>query len=347
MSLPQATLAVFLGPNRDFEFRTVPCPAPGPGELLVAVSLATICGSDLHTVEGRRTEPAPSVLGHEAVGRVVAVGPDRDPLLLNRRVTWTLADSCGSCRPCRDWLLPQKCDRLFKYGHAALSSGSGLNGCYASHVVLRAGTVVVPVPDSVSDRLAAPANCALATMVAATEPLAQGGETALIQGAGLLGIYGAVLLRELGWKRVLVTDPTPGRRVLAGRFGAEVFAPDELALSPSAVADAVIEVAGTAAVIPQGLRLLRPGGHYAFVGMVHPDTRLDLTGETVVRKCLTLRGTHNYAPRHLQAAVDFLAAHAAEHPWADLVADPLPLARLGEAMQLARSGRWARVGVAP
>jgi len=347
MKSRMATVVVFRGSSLPFEFREVPCPEPAPGEVLVAITRATICGSDLHTVDGRRTGPTPCVLGHEAVGRVAALGPGRDPGLLGRRVTWSLADSCGCCRPCRDWQLPQKCEQLFKYGHAPFDSGSGLNGCYASHVMLRAGTAVIPLPDSVPDGIAAAANCALATMVAATEPLSGGGSTALIQGAGLLGLFGCALLRDLGWKRVLVVDPHPDRLAAVANFGGEPLSSEDGQRFGLSSVDAVLEVAGTAAVVPEGLRLLRPGGHYAFVGMVHPNTRLDVTGEQVIRKCLTLRGTHNYAPRHLETAVGFLASETARRPWQTLVSDPLSLARLDEAVALARSGRWARVSVAP
>ena len=101
-----AQVAIFKAAGAPFEFTERPLPACGEGQALVAISLATICGSDLHTTDGRRTEPTPCVLGHEAVGRVVAVGPGRDPALLGQRVTWTLADSCGECVPCRDWHLP-------------------------------------------------------------------------------------------------------------------------------------------------------------------------------------------------------------------------------------------------
>ncbi|SVB71035.1 uncharacterized protein METZ01_LOCUS223889, partial [marine metagenome] len=51
-----------------------------PGEVLVALRLATVCGSDLHTIEGRRSEPTPAILGHEGVGEVVRYGPGRDTL---------------------------------------------------------------------------------------------------------------------------------------------------------------------------------------------------------------------------------------------------------------------------
>lgn len=314
---------------------------------MVALSLATICGSDLHTIEGRRNETTPCVLGHEAVGEVVALGDGRDPALLGRRVTWTLADHCGCCPPCREWGLPQKCESLFKYGHAPLDSGSGLNGCYASHLLLREGTTVIPLPGNVTDAMAAPANCALATMIAATEPLAGGGRQVLVQGAGLLGLYGCALLRESGWGRVLVADPNPARLALVAAFGGEPVGIDDVAALRPGTMDVVIEAAGHASVVSEGIRLLRAGGHYGFVGMVHPDSRLDLTGETVIRKCLTLRGTHNYAPWHLRSAVAFLSDRAGRYPWASLVSPPFPLAGLEDAIGLARSGRWPRVAVAP
>ncbi len=342
-----ARVAVFVGPGRSFEYPVLPLPVPAAGEVLVAVSLATICGSDLHTFEGRRKEPTPCVLGHEAVGEVTAVGDGRDPDLVGRRVTWTLADSCGGCRPCVDWGLPQKCETLFKYGHAPLSSGSGLNGCYASHLLLRPGTTVVELPDAVTDAMAAPANCALATMVSATEACWGGGGTAVVQGAGLLGLYGCVLLRQNGWKRVLVVDLNPARLECVKAFGGEPVLGSEVASIPTGSVDAVFEAAGHPSVVPEGIRVLRPGGHYGLVGMVHPDSRLDLTGEALIRKCLTVRGTHNYAPRHLRTAIGFLGAQATAYPWDSLVSPAFPLDQLGPAFELARTGRWPRVAVCP
>jgi putative phosphonate catabolism associated alcohol dehydrogenase len=341
-------IAVFRGPGQPFEFveRTLDV-LLGSGQCLVEISLATVCGSDLHTVDGRRAEPTPCVLGHEGVGRVVAVGRDGDTGWVGRRVTWTLADSCGVCRACRDWSLPQKCERLFKYGHAPLDDGTGFNGTYASHVVLRAGTALFPLPDAVTDEMAAPANCALATMVAATEPLRAGGKTAVIQGAGLLGLFGCSLLRERGWQRVVVVDTNPARLELAPAFGGEPALNSAHGHVAAGTVDAVMEATGSAAVIAEGIELLRPGGQYQLVGLVHPDSRLDLTGEIIIRKCLTIRGTHNYAPGHLAAAIEFLNHQGRNLPWNRLVSPPLPLESLDTAIALARSGRWPRVAVRP
>lgn len=345
-----ARVQLFRGPGRPFELQERALPATlGPGEVLVEVSLATICGSDLHTYEGRRTAPTPSVLGHEAVGRVLATA--RAGVLPGQRVTWTLADSCGECPACTEYRLPQKCRELFKYGHAALSSGSGLNGGYASHMVLRRGTAIYAVPDELSDALVAPANCAAATVVGLLGELPLPCRTALVQGGGLLGLYACALLRERGVERVFCSDVSETRLALVAEFGGIPVRADEAVERVRAAsvdgADLVIEVAGVAAAVPQGVAALRPGGHYVWAGMVHPDTALKLTGEDVVKKCLHIRGVHNYAPRDLEAALAFLAKTHRKYPYEKLVSPPLPLERLDEAIALAQRREWLRVAVKP
>jgi len=129
------------------------------------------------------------------------------------------------------------------------------------------------------------------------------------------------------------------------RFGGTpVLSSDPSPIPPDEV-DVVIEVCGSARAVPEGLRWLRPGGHYALAGMVHPESSLSLTGEALIRKCLTLRGVHNYAPHHLDEAIGFLDRHRDNHPWESLVSPPMPLRRLDEAFALAESGRWCRVAV--
>ena len=142
-----------------------------------------------------------------------------------------------------------------------------------------------------------------------------------------------------------------------------------LAKSPNGV-DAVLETAGAASLVPEGVRLLRAGGSYVFVGMVHPQSRLDLyhllagqvkpalgmvhpqsrldlTGEQVIRRCLTISGIHNYAPWHLDEAVHFLQQTKGKYPFEKLVSPPLALADLEDAFQLAETQRWHRVSVRP
>ncbi len=333
---------IFTGPGQPFHYRRFELPSRlQPGEVLVEIRLATICGSDLHTVDGRRSAPTPCILGHEGVGRVLE--SDRSGISIGQRVSWTLADSCGHCPACQSWNLPQKCDRLFKYGHASFDNGHGLNGCYASHVVLRSGTTIVPVPDDLSDCLVAPANCALATVVNALSALPERCERVLIQGAGLLGVYATAWLKSLGVDEIYCVDICPTRLNTISQFGGIPLKKGET-ISPF---DLVMEVAGTSQVVADGIELLRSGGHYIWAGMVHPQTKLDITGESIIKKCLTVRGVHNYAPLHLQASIEFLAKNQHAFPFSDLTGPPLKLLDLDRAFELARNNRWLRVCVEP
>jgi hypothetical protein len=80
---------------------------------------------------------------------------------------------------------------------------------------------------------------------------------------------------------------------------------------------------------------------------VHPESAVALTGEAVIRKCLTIRGVHNYAPRHLQQGVDFLERQAGSLPWSRLVSPPFPLRGLEAAVEEAKRGTWPRVAIDP
>lgn len=341
-----ADVRIFRGPSQTFGSGHLPLPSVLlPGEVLVRITLATICGSDLHTLDGRRHGPTPCVLGHEAVG--VVEQSARPGILPGHRVTWSLTDNCGHCAPCETWHLPQKCDALFKYGLAALEDGSGLNGCYASHILLRPGTTILPVPQSLPDELVAPANCALATIANAISELPSPCDSAVVQGSGLLGLYACSWLRHLGVGKVYCIDIEPQRLALVEEFGGiPVLAADVTQIIPTGI-DLALEVAGASSVIPQGIHLLRPGGMYVWAGMVHPETQLDLTGEAIVRKCLTVRGVHNYQPHHLEQAISFLLETKDHLPFHKLVSPPLPLSSLEEAFEKTRRREWLRVSVKP
>lgn len=322
---------------------------PLPGEVVVRLRLATICGSDLHTYTGRRDEPTPAVLGHEGVGDIVALGSGRRELKPGDRVTWSLIDHCGGCPACTSWKLPQKCTDLFKYGHQRWDAAKAPNGCYASNILLRPGTHVVKLPEHVTDRMAVTANCALATMVNAIESLPGGEQTVWIQGGGLLGLFGAALLRDRGVPTVVLTEPDKTRRATAARIGVEAISAESFVTRPELAdqgCDAVIEVAGDPEVISSGAVALRPGGTYLWVGMVHPNTSLTgLTGEQVVRRCMRVKGIYNYAPHHLDGAIDFLARCGDTFPWDEVISPSLPLNELNAAFTLALQRSWSRVSV--
>lgn len=369
-----AVAAVFHQVGQPFELREIPIPDKlREGELVVRLEVATICGSDLHTVSGKRNEPTPLVLGHEGVGIIERIGADiyggdrprqrGGHLREGDRVTFTIADSCGVCTECTLHKLPQKCVSLMKYGHARVDDGSGLNGTYASHILLRRGTHVVRLPSKLSSRVCAPANCALATVVNSLDmgrlPRYGSNKSAVVQGAGLLGIYAIAWLRKrVGMNTVFCLDVHPERLKTAERFGAIpllVHGGEEEAMERARIVldrcprgvDVAVEMTGAKCVIHEGVRLLRNGGHYAFAGMVHPDSQLSsLTGETIIRKCLTIRGVHNYTPWNLEEAVSFLSEFQEELPWESVLSPSShSLLNIEEAFREAHVGQHCRTVV--
>ncbi|WP_165253010.1 alcohol dehydrogenase catalytic domain-containing protein [Paludisphaera soli] len=237
-----ATAAVFQGVGRPFDIAIRPLHRPAGGEVLVEVVACTLCGSDLHSIHGRRSVPTPSVLGHEIIGRILDFGPDAGrldaaglTLASGDRVTWAIVASCGGCISCRRGL-PQKCERGFKYGHEPMSPGRELSGGLADHCLLVPGTAIFRVPDGLSDATACPASCATATVAAAIEaagPLE--GRKVLVIGTGMLGVTAAAWTRVLGASDVIACDPNEERLASAAEFGATRSA------SPSRLAEVVTQ----------------------------------------------------------------------------------------------------------
>ncbi|WP_192877675.1 MULTISPECIES: zinc-binding dehydrogenase [Arenibacter] len=323
------------------------------GEALVKIVLATICGSDLHTIEGKRKEDVPCILGHEAVGEIIDIS-GRPGFKIGDRVTWTIADSCGKCPACNDYGLPEKCNELFKYGHASMSEGSGLNGCYSTVIHIRKGTHLVKVPAMINNSIAAPANCALATMVNAVSQAKKFPKKVVVQGGGLLGVYACALLKEMGVPNIYCLEVNENRFDLIRKFGAiPVDARDTLKATQCILnkigdgADVIFEVAGVKELIQQGVELLRPGGEYILVGLVHPDSELSITAEQIIRKCISIKGVHNYAPWHLEEAVAFLDRNYMNFPFEELVSPPFGLENISEAIVEAKKQNWFRVSLNP
>ncbi len=327
-------IAVWRGDRIDIV--EMPFPAVGRGELLVRVRLATVCGSDLHTVTGRRESPCPSVLGHEAVGEVVDAGAGATARV-GDRVVWSVTVSCGECDRCRRGVTA-KCRRVRKVGHEPFEGDWPLSGGYATHILLPAGTTSVGVPDVLDDVVAAPAACATATVMAVAERAGEvSGRRVLVGGAGMLGTTAAAVCADRG-ADVLIADRDRSRVEQATGFGAQ---PDD-----GENVDAVLDFTGSPDFIRRGLTRLDVAGTLVLAGSVTPGPVLDIDPEQVVRRWWTITGVHNYEPRHLQQAVDFLARTVDRHSWSELVTIPLPLDQIKGALQPA-PGAALRVAVAP
>ncbi|OLO99272.1 dehydrogenase [Mycolicibacterium porcinum] len=328
------TAAVWTGSGVDV--RLVPVPDLGAGEVLVRVRLATVCGSDLHTVMGRRSAACPSILGHEAVGDVVAVGPGADAEV-GQRVIWSVTVACGTCSRCRSGL-SAKCLSVRKVGHEAFDGDWALSGSYAAHVVLPRGTTIAAVPDTLSDAVAAPAACATATVMATLEAAGElVGQRVLINGAGMLGLTAVAACATAG-ADVQVVDRNADRLDLAARFGGRA--------SDGGPVDVAIDYTGSSAAVADALGRLDIGGTLVLAGSVTPGPPLKVDPETVVRHWLTITGVHNYEPRHLQQAVKFLDETRKHYPWDALVVAPVPLDDIETALRTPPPGKL-RTAVTP
>ncbi|HZZ79931.1 MAG TPA: zinc-binding dehydrogenase [Gemmataceae bacterium] len=355
-----ARAVLFRGAGQPLEIVEAPTPTPAGEEILVRVACCTLCSSDMHTHAGRRESPTPTVLGHEIVGRIEAFGPDAAridhrgvDLRLGDRVSWSVAASCGRCFYCADGL-PQKCVSLHKYGHRRVEMAQPFAGGLADYVLLVSGSAIFRVPDALSDALVASANCATATVAAVLRAAgAIEGRTVLVLGAGILGLTACTMARSAGAAHVLPCDTNSARCGRARAFGAtHAVTPDAL---PDAIADitsgrgadVTLELAGVASTVQAGLERTRIGGTLVLAGTVLPTPSVPLDPEAVVRRMLTIRGVHNYAPRDLATALDFLAGPGQAYPFADLIAHTFRLDEIDSAFACAHREAGQRVAVVP
>lgn len=355
-----AQVSHFHGVGIPFEVCEMPMAATS-NDILVRVSLSTICGSDLHTVSGRRGADTPCVLGHEIVGTLAAPTNLRSAtgatLREGDRVTWSMTACCGACDYCVNRNLPQKCETMFKYGHARNEGVSALSGGFATHILLRPGTAIYPIPDAVTDREVVPINCALATVVNGLEAIGmQSGETAVIHGAGMLGIYAACYLQENGYAHVAVVDLNDERLRIARQFGAtHTFNPDKTsvadidaalkALTNGRGADLGVEVSGATVGIPNLVTWLGIGGRCLTLGYVYPEAHISVDAHQLVTKCITLRGVHNYHHTSLGTALRFVEENRTRYAFGELIGKTYPLADINTAFADAMDQEALRIAI--
>ena len=364
-SARMATAAVYEAPNAPFVLKQFPLRSVSHGEVLVRVSMSTICRPDIHSYEGRRPNPCPGILGHEIIGVIVEIGQGierdmrGDPLKIGDRITWSEYFSDGQCYYREILDMPQKCEGLRKYGHDLATQDPHFLGGFAEYCYILPGTFILKLPPDLRDEEATPLNCGVATMASVTEVAEIGlGDAIVIQGLGLLGLYGAAMAKARGARCVIGLDAVPARLEIAKKFGVDHTidvsrndVPSMIArvraLCPPDGADAVIEVCGIPEVLPQGLQMLRIGGRYAIAGLVNPEAHVTIDANMLVRRWITMRGVHNYHPRHLIQALDFVMANRNRFPFTEIVDAKFALKDLDTAFKKAAERTVLRAAVVP
>jgi threonine dehydrogenase-like Zn-dependent dehydrogenase len=347
MNALAAVLTKFDSPLELTEFIIPPLE---PGQVLVQVSVAGVCGSDVHMWRGQdpRT-PLPIILGHEGVGRVVDThGPRCDiygqAISPGDLVTWERGLACGRCYYCAVLHQPSLCAERWAYGiHRASTVPPYLNGCYASHVILDARTDLIPLVQGDDPALIVAACCSGAT-AAHTFDLVQlqAGDTVVVFGPGPVGMFSIALARAAGAERVIMVGGSAGRLALCARAGATTVldrhatSVDErrqaiLDLTHGRGADLVIEASGAVPAAMEGLDLLRSAGTLALVGFGTPVGPMALLPfEQIVRKNVCVQGVWVSDIRHALRAVSVIRRDP--RALAGLVTHRFPLVQATEAL---------------
>ncbi|WP_288106449.1 zinc-binding dehydrogenase [Limnobacter sp.] len=184
------------------------------------------------------------------------------------------------------------------------------------------------------------------------------GGTVVIQGLGLLGLYGAAIAKAKGAGFVIGIESLESRRESGVQFGVDLtlspesWSTSELASLAKAAApprgvDSVIEVCGSAVAVESGVQMLRAGGTLVIAGLVSPQAKFSVDGNLLLRQMLSLRGVHNYHPRHLVEARDFVIQNKHRFPFHQLVDGRYPLADVGRAIHDSVNRTVLRAAVVP
>lgn len=349
---------------RSIEVREYPVPRAEPGEVIMQVSMANVCGSDIHMWEGKHIF-RDHVMGHEMAGVVAELGDGvttdsaGNPLAVGDRIVPVYYLTCQRCAACTDGLF-NICLRGSDYQGNRADQPPHFTGGFATHYVIHPNQYFYRIPDEVSDEAAAGSNCGLTQMLYAFDqvgPLL--GRKVVVQGAGGLGLYSTAIASAMGG-HVLVVDSVPSRLEEARAFGARATVdmrevPD-LAERRDAITellggtpDLVVEVAGVPAALDEAIRMCRIGGTILEIGAVSIDESQSVTTlpGLITRKCLTVKGILRYQPWYLQKGLEFLAEHGQAFPFASLTDRVYSLDETQVALEKAANREVARAMIQP
>ncbi|MGK2868554.1 MAG: zinc-binding dehydrogenase [Mycobacterium sp.] len=366
----QGRIARFDEPGKPFEIATVTLPGIGPGEILIKVARANICGSDVHAWHGTFATRGlggqlPTVLGHEMVGGIAALGEgvtadsNGKALEIGTRVVFPYFFCCHTCRNC----LAGRRNACLNLTMAMLGRADQppyFVGGYGEYFVLPAGAVVYTVPDAVSDEIAAGANCALSQVMYGLERVEQQlGEYVVVQGAGALGLYAVAVAKARGAAKVIAIDGIPERLELATAFGADAVIDltevttekDRIravrTLTEGQGADVVVEVVGHPSAIDEGLKMLGQFGRYVEIGNINVGKTFEFDPSRFVFGNKTMVGVSLYDPAVLSRALTFLETYQDTLPFDRLATACYPLDSINEAFAAAADRRDVRASIVP
>jgi L-iditol 2-dehydrogenase len=286
--------ALLLSEYKKLDVVDVPQPEPAPNEVLIRVHACGICGSDIHGYDGstgRRIPPI--IMGHEASGIVAGVGSAVRNIKEGERVTFDSMISCAACDYCRRGAA-NLCDSRQVLGVSCTEFRR--EGAFAEYVVVPQH-IVFKLPENLSFEHAAMVEPVSVAVHAANLTQIRLGDTALVVGAGMIGLLIIQALRLAGCGRIFAVDLDDVRLRMARELGAdETFnakscdvKQEILARTNGRGADLAMEAVGATDPIATAIACLRKGGALTLVGNFTPNIQLAL--QAVVTRELRLQGS--------------------------------------------------------
>lgn len=286
--------SLLLSEYSHLEIADMPQPAVGHGEVLVRVEACGICGSDVHGYDGssgRRIPPI--VMGHEAAGSVEAIGDGVTKYKKGDRVTFDSTVYCGECGYCQRGQF-NLCDNRQVIG---VSCGDyRRHGAFAEYVVVPE-RIMYPLPANISFDEAAMLEAVSVALHGVKVSMVMGGETALVIGAGMIGLLTLQAARAAGCSRVFISDVDETRLKLARQIGADEVlhcSGAELLkqihrLTDGRGVDLALEAVGRNETVAGAIDCTRKGGTVTLIGNIMPEVTLPL--QKVVTRQLKLQGS--------------------------------------------------------
>lgn len=296
--------SLLLSEYSHLEIADMPMPAVGPEEVLVRVEACGICGSDVHGYDGssgRRIPPI--VMGHEAAGIVAAVGPGVQGFKEGDRVTFDSTVYCGKCDYCARGEI-NLCDNRQVIG---VSCGDyRRHGAFAEYVAIPQ-RILYPLPANFDFAEAAMLEAVSVGLHAVRVSQVKGGETALVIGAGMIGLLTLQAARAAGCSRVFITDVDATRLNLAKQVGADAalhlsgadLIAEIMKLTGGQGVDLAYEAVGRNETVAAAIDCTRKGGTVTLVGNIVPEVTLPL--QKVVTRQIRLQGSCASAGEYPQA----------------------------------------------
>ena len=291
--LPRLKALVLTAPSH-LEFTDFTDPAPSENEVLLRIHACGICGSDIHGWDGStgRRRP-PLIMGHEASGEIVAVGSQVERWRAGDRVTFDSTISCGECAYCKSGEV-NLCDHRRVVGVAPAEYRQ--HGAFAELLALPA-RILYALPDGLTYEQAAMIEPVSIAIHAVQRVRLAPNATAVVVGAGMIGLFVIQALRWAGATRIIAADLADNRLALARELGAtdtlrsdQCDVPTEVArLTDGRGADVAFEVVGASITLNLAIASVRRGGSVVLVGNLAP--KVDFPLQAVVTRELTLFGT--------------------------------------------------------